>query len=106
MNKYLQKALEVAQTSKCRYKHGCVVVYNGKIIASATNKKVGDPYTEWRRAHIHAEAAAILAAGKRANGATVYVARVLKDGQPASSKPCKKCEGYLQRFKVSQVVWT
>lgn len=106
MNKYLQKALEVAMTSKCRYKHGCVVVSNGRIVSIATNKKVGDPEKQWRRAHIHAEAAAIVAAGKRANGSTVYVARVSKDGTPANSKPCKKCEGYLQRFKVSQVVWT
>lgn len=106
MNKYLEKALEIAMTSKCRYKHGCVVVSNGKIVATATNKKVGDPLTQWRRSHIHAEAAAIMAARKYANGAKVYVARVTSDGLPADSKPCKKCEGYLQRFKVAEVVWT
>lgn len=106
MNKYLEKALEIAGKSKCRYRHGCVVVNNGKIVATATNKKIGDPETHWRRSHVHAEAAAVLAAGAKANGATVYVARVSADGRPANSKPCKKCDGYLARFGVSQVRWT
>jgi pyrimidine deaminase RibD-like protein len=107
MNKYLQKALEVAQTSKCRYKHGCIVVSKkGKIVAVATNKKVGDPKTHWRRSHIHAEFAAIVAAGSNARGAYVYVARVNAHGHPASSKPCKKCQGLIERVGVANVVFT
>lgn len=107
MNKYLEKALEVAKTSKCRYKHGAIVVLNGKIIAEATNKKVGDVSDkDWRRSHIHAETAAVLAAGKRARRAVLYVARVAADGGPAESRPCKRCEGYLERVGISQVVWT
>lgn len=106
MSKYLLEALKVAQKSKCRYKHGCIVVNRGKIVSSATNKKVGDPETHWRRAHIHAEMAAVLAAGKHANGATVYVARLAADGSPASSQPCKKCERFLERYGIAQVVWT
>jgi len=106
MNKYLEEALRVAKTSRCRYQHGCVVVSNGRIVSKATNKKVGDPKTAWRKAHIHAEVAAVLAAGKRAPGALVYVARVLADGSPGDSQPCKKCEGYLNRVGVAKVVWT
>jgi pyrimidine deaminase RibD-like protein len=106
VNKYLEKAMEIAKTSKCRYKHGCVVVNNGKIISTATNKKVGDPETAWRKSHVHAEIAAVAAAGKHAYGSLVYVARVSADGSPAVSQPCKKCEGYLNRVGVSQVVWT
>ena len=106
MNKYLQKALEIAKTSKCRYKHGCVVVNNGRIVSVATNKKVGDPETHWRKAHVHAEAAALIAAGSKAYGSTVYVARAAADGSPADSKPCKKCDRYLERFGVAQVRWT
>lgn len=107
MNKYLEQAMEVAKTSKCRHRHGCVVVQNGRILSKATNKKVGDPQMAWRRAHIHAEIAAINAAGKHAvNGATVYVARVGADGNAAESKPCKKCERFMERHQVAQVVWT
>lgn len=106
MNKYLEKAVEVASTSKCRHKHGAVVVQNGRIIATATNKKVGDPEVAWRRAHVHAEIAALNAAGTRARGSYVYVARVGADGSPANSKPCKKCERFMDRCKIEKVVWT
>lgn len=107
MNKYLERALELAKTSKCRHKHGAVVVQKGTIVASKTNKKVSSPINnQWRRAHIHAEAAAVKAAGKYAAGSTVYVARAAADGSPANSKPCKKCEGFLDRYRVAQVVWT
>jgi pyrimidine deaminase RibD-like protein len=106
MSKHLAQALEIAKTSKCRYKHGCVVVNRGRVVSSATNKKVGDPDTHWRRSHIHAEMAAVLAAGKYASGAKVYVARVAADGSPASSQPCTKCEGFLRRYGISEVIWT
>lgn len=106
MSKYLDMALAIAKTSKCRYRHGCVVVSNGRIIATATNKKIADPTTHWRRSHVHAEAAAALAAGTRVKGALVYVARAAADGSAAYSKPCKKCESYLERLGVSRVVWT
>lgn len=106
MNKYLEKAMEVAATSKCRHKHGAVVVNNGRIVGVATNRKVGDTETAWRRAHVHAEIAALNAAGSRAKGALVYVARVGADGSPANSKPCKKCERFMERSRIERVVWT
>lgn len=106
MPKHLLKALEIASRSKCRYKHGCVVVSRGQVVAVATNQRVGNPQEGWRRAHIHAEHAALLAAGEKAYGAKVYVARIGANGQPAESKPCRKCERLLEKFKVEAVVWT
>ncbi len=107
MNKYLEKALEVAKTSKCRYKHGAILVSNGKIIAEATNRRVGNVSDKgWRASHIHAETAAVLAAGRRARRAVLYVARISATGGPAESRPCKRCESYLERMGISQVVWT
>jgi diaminohydroxyphosphoribosylaminopyrimidine deaminase/5-amino-6-(5-phosphoribosylamino)uracil reductase len=105
MNRYMEKAIELARTSRCRHKHGCVVVKNGRIIATATNKKVGDPSVEWRLA-MHAEFAAVVAAGSQAAGATVYVARVQADGSTGLSKPCKKCESMMKRSGIAKVVWT
>lgn len=106
MNKYLGIALDVARKSKCRYKHGCVVVSNGRVIAHATNKKIGDPKLEWRRSHVHAEAAAAIAAGSRIAGAHVYVARISPTGLPLESRPCRKCQRYLQRMGVAKITWT
>lgn len=106
MNRYLEMALNIAAKSKCRHKHGCVVVRDGKIVSVSTNKKIGDPSVSWRNAHIHAEFAATIAAGSLAAGSNVYVARVLADGSPAPSKPCKKCESMMARSGVSRIVWT
>ena len=106
MNKYLQIAADVARKSKCRYRHGCVVVHNGRVISRATNKKIGDPRLEWRRSHVHAEAAAAIAARSRISGAHVYVARIGPDGKPQESKPCVKCERYLLRMGVARITWT
>jgi deoxycytidylate deaminase len=106
VSKYMTKALQLAAKSKCRHRHGCVVAKDGRIIAMATNKKIGDPSTAWRVSHIHAEFGAIIAAGSRATGAHVYIARVGADGEPAPSKPCKKCESMLVRAGVAKVVWT
>jgi pyrimidine deaminase RibD-like protein len=106
MNRYLAEAVKLAMTSRCRHRHGCVVVYDGIIIGAATNKVVSDQTKGWRKSHVHAEAAALMQAGTRANGAHVYVARVLKDGSPADSRPCRKCEGFLERYGVKSVRWT
>lgn len=106
MNRYLELALDAARKSKCRHKHGCVIVRNGKIISVSTNKKIGDPSVSWRTAHIHAEFAALAAAGSLASGANVYVARIDARGTPAPSEPCKKCKSILDRAGVSKVVWT
>lgn len=104
--KYIDMAIEIAAKSRCRYRHGCVVVKNGRVIAKAANRKIGDPSVSWRKSHIHAEFGAIIAAGSQASGAHVYVARVNSDGEPAPSKPCKKCESLLARSGVAKVVWT
>ena len=106
MNRYLAEAVKLAMKSRCRYRHGCVVVSDGIIVGASTNKIVSDQTKGWRKSHIHAEAAALAQAGTRANGAHVYVARVLADGSPAESRPCKKCAGFLERYRVKSVVWT
>lgn len=106
MNKHLEAAIEIAKTSKCHYRHGAVVVVNGRVISKAVNRKVGDPKVAWRKSHVHAEFAALVAAGSRSRGAMVYVARVRADDTPANSEPCRKCARLLNRLGVAQVVWT
>lgn len=106
MNRFLLKAIDIAKASRCRYRHGAVVVSNGQVVAMATNKIVSDQGKGWRKSHVHAEVAALTAAGARANGSTLYVARVNAQGMARDSKPCKKCEGFIEKYKVGSVVWT
>ncbi len=51
----------------------------------------------------HAEARVLRKSG---HGATVYVARVKKDGSLAMAKPCSKCMAALKAMGVEMVYWT
>ena len=39
-------------------------------------------------------------------GATIYVVRINKEGQPRMSKPCPMCESALKHVGVKRVVYT
>ena len=60
---------------------------------------------EGRPATEHAEIAALRQV-EDARGCVVYVARTLRDGSPAMSKPCAECEAELIRRGVKKVVYT
>jgi tRNA(Arg) A34 adenosine deaminase TadA len=51
----------------------------------------------------HAEARALRKADA---GATLYVARVTRDGQWAMSKPCKHCQAYIKNRRIKRVYYT
>ena len=56
-------------------------------------------------ASIHAEELAILRAGSRAHGATLYVVRYVRHNhsftnEPAASCPCKRCSKLCEKHKV------
>lgn len=107
MNKALVEALRVAATSRGRHKHGAVVVRRGKTVAAEVNRTTSDArFSNRPICSIHAELAAILAAGSLARGATLYVARVNRQGEPRDSAPCKKCRGFIQRSGIVRVVHT
>lgn len=55
---------------------------------------------------IHAELAAIVNAREPIAGMTMYVARVLKSGEPALAKPCVGCERAIAAFGIKDVTWT
>lgn len=105
----LRQATRVASLSTCRFKHGAVITKGGSVIAVGVNSDrnhpciVSNPKTE---ASIHAEAAVIKAcAGVDLRGATIYVARVYKNGQQAMSKPCIYREQLIKLAGIKRVVW-
>lgn len=107
--RFLRRAYEVAKNSKCRQRHGAVVVRNGNILSFATNKDINDMRVMDEKhirthASVHAEVAALSRVADP-RGCTVYVARVLKAG-PGLSKPCERCQEYLDSAGVKRVVWT
>lgn len=103
--RYLQMAMGVATTSKCRMKHGALVIHHGKILGSATNITKNSPvYVDWKDSSVHAEVRAIKRAGFPKN-ATVVVARVNGSGKSRLSKPCDSCMDFIRNLGY-KVIWT
>jgi tRNA(Arg) A34 adenosine deaminase TadA len=60
---------------------------------------------------LHAEIAAIVDAlrtntEEELKGATIYVARVLKNGSRAKAKPCEICQRAIKTYGIEAVFWT
>lgn len=96
---FIQCAVEEAQKSNMRQKHGCVIVKRKKVIAKGHNDhsgydKYGSELTNKRRT-IHAEADAIrncISNGISMKGAVMYVVRFnIRTNEATYSKPCHNC---------------
>ena len=113
---FVQYALQLAETSTCRQRHGAVVVKGGSVLSRGINKIHNCPSifpdTEQDNPSIdristHAEEAALrMVSPDSARGATLYVARVLKDGTPGYSKPCPRCQSLIDSMGIKKVVYS
>jgi pyrimidine deaminase RibD-like protein len=91
-DKFLQKAIRIAEASTCHKRHGCVVVTHGRVVGIGTNISKGDPaFSPWESCQIHAEIVALKRAGWPSK-ADVYCARINRRNEPVLSKPCFKCQ--------------
>lgn len=103
--RFLALAMGVALTSKCRFKHGCVIVKHGHILGVSPNIMRNNPRNvDHKHCSIHAEISAMRKAGWPIR-ATAYVARINGQGEPRLSKPCANCEIVLEEFKIKSI-WT
>jgi tRNA(Arg) A34 adenosine deaminase TadA len=105
---WLKLAIRTASTSQERYKHGAVIVKGGRIVSSAVNRMLLDPFYYADVADkfsVHAEEAAI-ARIRDVRGAVLYVARVNNLGELRMSKPCPMCAGLIEKHGIKRVVWT
>ena len=111
--RYMQLAAHLAHQSEFPdYRHGAVLV-KGSIRNMSFNK---DNYcafgSRFQKEHsgrttLHAELGAILGMDRRiTEGATVYVARVGREGDYKLSKPCQMCHEALKHVGVKRVVYT
>lgn len=104
--RFLDMAAGVALMSKCKFRHGAVVVKGGRIIGASPNIQRNDTrYVERQDCSVHAEAAALKKAGYPRR-ATVYVARVARNTPTTRlSKPCARCTQLLNELQC-KVAWT
>jgi len=99
--KMLDDAAKLAAETKQEGKQfllGCIAERQDGVLVKSTNAKVRTP-----EASGHAEARSLRKAGF---GATLWVARVLRDGSWAMAKPCKHCETLIRNKGVKKVYYT
>ena len=108
---FLNLALRLAETSDLPQKHGAVIVKAGSVLSMGVNKwrnkeltntaKEYNPYLTY-----HAEVDAISNAGSDLNGATIFIARIGKDGCEKFSRPCQRCTQSLKAAGIKKVIYT
>ena len=100
----LALASKVSRTSTMRNRIGCVIVNGGRVVGVGCNKPGSSrlsPASRWSR---HAEVQALLQAGAKAHGATLYVARLRNDTlAPALAKPCQVCAVIIEQAGIRKV---
>ncbi len=93
-----------------------IVNRKGVPVGVGVNSRKTDPLAKKYGKHpealcLHAEIAAIKIALKKIEveelaSCTMYVARVLKNGEPALAKPCIGCAKAILEFGIGNVEWT
>lgn len=109
---FLNSATRRAMGSSMRARHAAVVASGGRVLSWSHNLFRNHP--EWvedekaaTECSVHAEVAALRKIKSTdLAGVTVYVARVLKNNEPAMSAPCFRCRDHMASVGVKRVVHT
>ena len=112
--RYIEFAKRVAEQSNYgKFRHGAVLVKGSSVRSISCNKHRHCSFgARFRRegygeATLHAELGAILGLSRSTTqGATVYVARINKEGKARISKPCPMCEAAMRHVGVRRVYYT
>ena len=111
MERWFERAIEVAESATGRAKVGCVALSGNDIVAAVTNlqkthtkqyeyaKRAGFP----KKASLHAELRALISSQRPVD--TLIVARVDKKGNLKNSRPCPVCTLAIQDYPESVEVW-
>ena len=104
---HLNRAIKIAYTSTERQRHGCVIVKGGRVISVGVNTFRNHPLfvsEPSKNSSYHAEINAMR--GVEVKGATVYVARISRNGSAAMSAPCIYCMHAIMKAGAKRIVWT
>lgn len=104
----IEMAASAARNSDCVQRLGAVIVSSGRVLAVGHNSRRNQSHISVPYGHAeHAEASVLRMVGDRAHGATLYVARVLKDSvSNGNAAPCSRCMLKMIDAGVSRVVFT
>lgn len=109
MNHYVDVCQCLAEKSEMTHRHGCVIVYDNKIIAHGWNH-VSESLVD--SMSIHAEISAINQVRKKRiplNLCDMYVVRI-GSGRCSEvlkcSKPCERCSKVINRYRLRRVYYS
>ena len=106
---FLSKAAEIAEKSNMLQKHGAVIVYKNKIIASGYNYMCDYMHNNYS---IHAEVAAISQLfynKKLLEVCDIYVVRIATANFNyclKNSKPCKNCTSFINKYNLKNIYYS
>lgn len=97
-------ALQIAELSEVRQKHGAVTALGSRVLGMGVNKKRTHPISHRfrQRATCHAEQIAIIKSRADLRGATLYSARY---GGNQKSAPCDLCRFLMEEAGIEWVVY-
>jgi pyrimidine deaminase RibD-like protein len=103
MHQHLRVARKLALRSNYNFRLGAVLIRGGSVISTGWNS-VDHPeaplYSE------HAEESVLRKARYRAEGGTLLVVRIRRDGGLAMAYPCDRCMRLIRSLKVKTVVYS
>lgn len=103
--KHFELAIKVAGLSRRSKRHGAVIAKGSRVLSIGINSKKTHPRSKKPGHTIHAELSALVAAGSSVKGATLYSARVMRNGKLANSKPCDFCSTLLHEAGIRKIVY-
>lgn len=113
MEKFLKKAVVLAENSDLRSRHVSFLVKNKKIIAYGVNRKKTHSFAAsngYKYPYIHSELAAIKTLRQNAHdarGSVLVNVRVSRDGKSfLLARPCPRCLRLARRAGVRLVAFT
>ena len=110
----LRRILNKRYSDHIQHRHAAVIVKAGRVLAIGRNRNKTHPdsvlYADGERIlkTIHAELDAIsrVKNKEQLKGATIYVARLGRNGHPGMSCPCKMCQQLINKYGLKRAVFT
>lgn len=98
---------KLAETGTMKWRVGAGLYYGAKLVTFGVNKVKSHPLLKTYKPtsySVHAELNAILRAN-RTNGCTLYVCRLLVNGDLGASFPCPYCLPHIIEAEIKSIVY-
>ena len=110
---WMNRAIGLAYGSDCNQRLGAIIIKSGSLLATGINSMKNVPDDLYHGGtSVHAEMAALKHlrgsdnSYPSAKGATLFVARILKNGETANARPCDKCYAELITAGITAIIYT